>query len=133
MTQPRLMAFFAIGLTQGGNLRFPNLHVTQSIKRPQLGAPGGRVAKTVQCEGAVRCRGKVVAKCYGCERAVLCTAHKDGLCVPCQEGEEVEGEEEEEVEEDPNGSALSHLLSACSRWEQPPGFFCCRGGGMGGR
>ena len=31
---PRLMAFFAIELTQGGNLRFPNLHVTQSIKRP---------------------------------------------------------------------------------------------------
>ena len=28
------MAFFAIELTQGGNLRFPNLHVTQSIKRP---------------------------------------------------------------------------------------------------
>ena len=39
---PRLMAFFAIELTQGRNLRFPNLHVTQSIKRPQLGAPGGR-------------------------------------------------------------------------------------------
>ena len=31
------------------------------------------------------------------------------------------------------GSALSHLLSACSQWEQPPGIFCCRGGGMGGR
>ena len=46
--------------------RFPNLHVTQSIKRPQLGAPGGRVTKTVQCEGAIRCRGKVVAKCYSC-------------------------------------------------------------------
>ena len=42
--------------------RFPNLHVTQSIKRPQLGAPGGRVAKTVQFDGAVRCRGRVVAK-----------------------------------------------------------------------
>ena len=25
----------------------------------------------------------------------LCTAHKDGLCVPCQEGEELEGREEE--------------------------------------
>ena len=47
VTHPRLMAFFAIELTQGGNLQFPNLHVTQSIKRPQLGAPGGRVAKTV--------------------------------------------------------------------------------------
>ena len=65
--------------------------MTQSIKRPQLGALGGWVAKTVQCEGAVRCRGKVVANCYGCNRAVLCAAHKDGLCVPCQEGEEVEG------------------------------------------
>ena len=51
---PRLMAFFAIELTQGGNLRFPNVHVTQSIKRPQLGAPGGRVAKRVQCDGPGR-------------------------------------------------------------------------------
>ena len=99
---PRLMAFFAIELTQGGNLRFPNLHVTRSIKRPQLGAPGGRVARTVQCDGAVKCRGKVVANCYGCNRLILCTAHKDGLCVPCQEGEEVEGGEEEEVVVDPN-------------------------------
>ena len=31
------MAFFAIELTQGGNLRFPNVHVTQSIKRPSWG------------------------------------------------------------------------------------------------
>ena len=31
------------------------------------------------------------------------------------------------------GSALSNVLSACSRWEQPPGIFCCRGGGVGGR
>ena len=87
-SHPRLMAFFAIELTQGGNLRFPNLHVTQSIKRPELGAPGGRVAKTVQC-GAVRRMGKVVANCYGCNRMTLCAAHKDGLCVPCQEGEGV--------------------------------------------
>ena len=34
VTDPRLMAFFEIELTQGPNLRFPNLHVTQSIKRP---------------------------------------------------------------------------------------------------
>ena len=106
MTHPRLMAFFAIEPTQGGNLRFPNLHVTQSIKRPQLGAPSGRVNKTVQCEGAVRCRGKVVAKCYGGQRAVLCAAHKDVLFVPCQEGEEVEGGGEEEVVEDPNGVSI---------------------------
>ena len=103
---PRLMAFFAIELTQGGNLRFPNLHVTQSIKRPQLGAPGGRVAKTVQCDGAVRCRGKVVANCYGCNRLILCTAHKDGLCVPCQEEKEVEGGGEEVVVVDPNGVSI---------------------------
>ena len=94
------MAFFAIELTQGGNLRFPNLHVTQSIQRPQLGAPGGRVAKRVQCDGAVRCREKVEANCYGCNRIILCTANKDGLCVPCQEGEEAEGGEEEVVVED---------------------------------
>ena len=84
VTHPCLMAFFAIELTQGPNLRFPNLHVTHSIKRPQLRAPGGQVAKTVTCQGAVRCRGKVVAKCYGCEWVVLCAAHKHGLeiCVP---------------------------------------------------
>ena len=49
------------------------------------------MAKTVPCEGAVRCRGKVVAKCYGCDQAALCAAHKDGPCVPCQEGKEPEG------------------------------------------
>ena len=80
VSHPRLMAFFAIELTQGGNLRFPKPHVTQSIKRPQLGAPRGRVAKTVQCEGAVRCRGKVVAKCYGCERAVVRRPQRWPLC-----------------------------------------------------
>ena len=103
---PRLMAFFAIELTQGGNLRLPNLHVTQAIKRPEVGAPGGRVAKTVQYDGAVRCRGKVVANYYGCNRLILCTAHKDGLCAPCQEGEEVEGGEEEEEVVDPNGVSI---------------------------
>ena len=130
---PCLMAFFPIELTQGGNLRFPNLHVTQSFKKPQLGAPGGRVPKTVQCDGAVRWRGKVVANCYGCNRMILCTAHKDGLCVPCQEGEEVEGGGRRRWWRTPMGAALSHLLSACSRWEQPPRIFCCRGAEMGGR
>ena len=28
---------------------------------------------------------------------------------------------------------LSNVLSACSRWEQPPGILCCRGGGVVGR
>ena len=126
VTHPRLMAFFAIELTQGPNLRFPNLHVTQSIKRPQLGAPGGQVAKTVPCEGAVRCRGKVVAKCYGCGEALFCAAHKDGLCVSCQEGEEQEGGRRS-WGRTPMVSALSNVLSACSRWEQPPGIFCCQG------
>ena len=51
-------------------------------------------------------RGKVVTKCYGYDRAVLHGAHKDGLCVPCQEGEEVEGGEEEVVVEDPNGVSI---------------------------
>ena len=34
VSDPHLMALFAIELTQGPNLRFPNLHVTQAIKRP---------------------------------------------------------------------------------------------------
>ena len=83
--------FFAIELTQGPDLRLPNLHVTRAIKQPLLGAPGARGAKTAPCEWAVRRRLKVVAKCYGCERARLCAAHKDGLYAPCQEGEEPEG------------------------------------------
>ena len=33
-SDPRVMAFFAIEVTQGPNLRFPNMHVTQGIKRP---------------------------------------------------------------------------------------------------
>ena len=125
------MAFFAIELTQGGNLRFPNLHVTQSIKRPQLGAPGGRVAKTVQCDGAVRCRGKVVANCYGCNRTVLCAAHKDGLCVPCQEGEEVEGGEEEEVVEDPNGVSIQQCAQCLLLVGTTTGHFLLSGWGNG--
>ena len=100
--------------------------MTQSIKRPQLGAPGCRLAKTVQCEGAVRCSGKVVAKCCGCDRAVLCAAYKDGLCGPYQEGEEVEGGEEEEVVEDPHGVSIEPSAQCL----HPVG--CCRGGGMGG-
>ena len=87
VTHPRLMASFAIKLNQGPNLRFPNLHVTQAIKRPQLGAPCAQGPKTAPCEGAVRCMGKIVAKCYGCKRVGLCAAHKDGRCVPCHEGE----------------------------------------------
>ena len=128
---PRLMAFFAIELTQGGNLRFPNLHVTQSIKRPQLGAPSGRVAKTVQCDGAVRCRGKVVANCYGCNRMILCTAHKDGLCVPCQEGEEVEGGEEEVVVEDPNGVSIEQSAQCLLPVGTTTGHFLLSGWGNG--
>ena len=41
VTHPRLMAFFAMELAHGPNIPFSNLHVTQSIKPPQLGAPGG--------------------------------------------------------------------------------------------
>ena len=117
-------------IPQGPNLRFPTLHVTQAIKRPQLWSPGGLGANTAPCKRAVRCRGKVLAKCYGCEPAGLCTAHKDGLCVPCQEGEEPEGGEEEGWGI-PMGSALRNALNACSRWEQPPGFFV-EGVGWGG-
>ena len=32
----------------------------------------------------------------------------------------------------PMGSALSYVLNACSRWGQPQGIVCCRGGGLGG-
>ena len=116
VSDPRLMAFFAIKLTQGPVLRFSNLHVTQAIKRPRLGKSGGRGAKTALCEGAVRCRGKVVAKCYGCEQAGLCTAHKDGLFVPCQEGEDPKGVSIEQCVQCllPPGTTTAHfLLTGC--------------------
>ena len=103
----------------------------QSIKRPQLGAPGGRVAKTVQCEGAVRCRGKVVANCYGCNRAVLCAAHKDGLYVPCQEGEVVDGGEEEEVVENPNGVSIEPSAQCLLPMGTTTGHFLLSGWGNG--
>ena len=131
VTNPRLMAFFAIELTQGPNLQFPSLHVTQSIKRPQLGAPGGRVAKTVPCQGAVRCRGKVVA-----------TAATGRLCVPptkmafvchARRGRSKRRGRRRSWWRTPMGSALSNVLSACSRWQQQLGIFCCRAGGVGGR
>ena len=41
VSDPCLMAFFAIELTQGPNLRLPNLHVTLTINRPQMGSPSG--------------------------------------------------------------------------------------------
>ena len=41
VADPRPMAFFAIERTQGLNLRFPNLHVTQAIKRPHKGPHEG--------------------------------------------------------------------------------------------
>ena len=128
---PRLMAFFAIELTQGGNLRFPNLHVAHCIKRPQLGAPAGQVAKTIHCDGAVRCRGKVVANCYGCNRLILCTAQKDGLCVPCQEGEEVEWGEEEEVVVDPNEISIEQSAQCLLPVGTTSGHFLLSGWGNG--
>ena len=96
-------------------------------------APGGRVAKTVLCDGAVRCRGKVVAKCYGYDRAFCAPPTKDGLCVPCQEGEEVEGGEEEVVVEDPNWVSIEQSAQCLLLLGTATGHFFCRGGGMGGR
>ena len=90
-------------------------------------APGGRVAKTVQCHGAVRCRGKVVAKCYGYDWAVLRAAHKDGLCVPWQVGEEVEGGEEEVVVEDPNGVSIEESAHCLLLLRTTTGHFLLSG------
>ena len=117
VSNPRLMAFFAIELTQGLHLRFPKVHVTQSIKGPQLGAHGSQVPKTVPCEGAARCTGKVVAKCYGCDRAALCATHKDGLWSQCQEVEELEGGEEGGRGGDPNGV----IIEQCAQCLLPVG------------
>ena len=46
-----------------------------------------------------------MAKCYGCDQAALCAAHKDGLCVPCQEGEEPQGGRKRRGG-DPNGVSI---------------------------
>ena len=121
--------FFAIELTQGPNLRFPNLHVTQAIKRPQLGALGGRGPNRAPCEGAVTCRGKVVAKCYGCEREGLCAAHKDGLCVPRHEGEE--HERGGEFVEDPNWVSIGQRAQCLLPVGTTAGHFLLSGWGVG--
>ena len=89
------------------------------------------MAKTVPCEGAVRCRGKVVAKCYGCDGAALCAAHKDGLCVPCQEGEEPEGGGEEELVEDPNGVSIEQCAQCLLPVGTTTGHFLLSGWGGG--
>ena len=89
------------------------------------------MARTVQCDGAVRCRGKVVANCYGCNRLILCTAHKDGLCVPCQEGEEVVGGEEEEVVVDPNGVSIEQSAQCLLPVGTTKGHFLLSGWGIG--
>ena len=87
------------------------------------------MAKTVPCEGAVRCRGKVVAKCYVCDRAALCAAPKDGLCAPCQEGEEPEGGEEEELVEDPNGASIEQYAQCLLPVGTTTGHFLLSGWG----
>ena len=130
VSDPRLAAFFAIQLTQRPNLRFPSLHVTQSIKRPQPGAPG-RVAKTLPCEGAARCKGKVVTNFYGCERAALCAEHKDGLCVPCHEGEEPEGGGEEEGGGGRNGVSIEQCAQCLLPVGTSTGHFLLTGWGGG--
>ena len=79
---------------------------------------------------SLRCRGKVVANCYGCNRLILCTAHKDGLCVPCQEGEEVVGGEEEEVVVDPNGVSIEQSAQCLLPVGTTTGHFLLSGWGI---
>ena len=76
-------------------------------------------------------RGKVVAKCCGCYWAALCAAHKDGLCVPCQEGEEPEGGEEEELVEDPNGVSIDQCAQCLLPAGTTTGHFLLSGWGGG--
>ena len=105
VSHPRLMAFFAIELTQGPNLRCPNLHVTQSIKRPQL----GRLVAGLPRQCHVRGQPGVGARLWPSASAAIgrvCAPHTKMVCVPCQEGEEPEGGEEEGGGEDPNGVSI---------------------------
>ena len=131
VTHPRLRAFFAIELTQGPNLRFPKLHISHAIWRPQLGAPRAQGPKTTPCEGLVRCRGRVVAKCCGCEGLHLCVAHKGGLCVACQEGEAREGGEEEQLLKDPNGVNIEQCAQCFLPVGTTTGYFLLSGWGAG--
>ena len=89
------------------------------------------MGKTVQCHGAVGRRGKVVAKCYGCDRAALCAAIKDGLCVPCQEGEEPQGGDEDVVVEDPNGVSIEQSAQCLLPVGTTTGHFLLSGWGNG--
>ena len=113
LTAPRLMAFFATELTQGPNVRFPNLHVTQAIKR--LGSPGGRGAKTVPCEGV---GGRLLPSATAASGRV-CARHTMMVFV-CHARR---GRSRRGGGRTPMGSAFSNVLNACSRWEQPLGIF----------
>ena len=85
----------------------------------------GLGAKAATCQGGIRCKGKVVAKCYGYNREFLYRAHKDGLCVPCQEGEEVGGRG--------GGGAMGSGIEHCAQCSLPMGTTTGHGGVGGGR
>ena len=51
VSDSRLMAFFAIELTQSPNTRFPTLPVTPAIKRAHEGSDEGPGAKAPTCQG----------------------------------------------------------------------------------
>ena len=72
-----------------------------------------------------------MAKCYGCERAALCAAHEDGLCVPCQEGEEQEWGEEEELLEASNGVGIEQCAQCLLPVGTTTGQFLLSGWGDG--
>ena len=51
VANPGRMVFFAIELTQGHKLRFPNLNVTQAMKRSQKGPHEGSGVNAPTCQG----------------------------------------------------------------------------------
>ena len=66
------------------------------------------------------------------ERSGLYAAHKDGLCLPCQEREEPEGGEEQGRGEDPNGASIGQCAQCLLPLGTTTGHFLWRGwGGVG--
>ena len=121
VSDPRLMAFFTIQLTQGPNLRFPNLHVTQAIE-PQLGAPSARGAKTCHVRGRLGVGGRWLPSATA-ESRWVCAPHTHIILVcHARRGRSRKGGGG--GGRTPMGGALSNVLNTCSRRQQQPGIFC---------
>ena len=147
VTHRCLMAFFAIELTQGPDLRFPNLHFIQPLCGPSWGRLVARLPRRSLVKGLLGVGGRSWPSATVAS-GLFCAPHTKMVFVPCQEGEEQEGGDEEELVEDPNGVSIEQgaqcllsvgtttghfLLSGWSGGRQVPPLVMRSAGGGGGR